>query len=554
MNKKKVSTILAKARQVISTLTDKRIEKTMWSSPAGKKKLAKRLAAMLPPHKTYVEPFAGSAAVLFEKEPADTEVINDGDQEIVQAYRLIKRLTKERIERLRRMNWVGDVGRYKRIYDSRPKGDVAKLHRFLYITHFSYGRMRGRSFSPSSQGVKSNTIKRVEKYGPRLKNVAIHGGGYERVVRQYDSKNTAFYLDPPYAGYDARVGESKFDEEKFFNVLKSIKGKFLLTYGIRGKLPKLLKGSGFHVKRIRTRRDIRAMRGAKGPSVLTQLVVTNYAPVKKQLDALTEDGWEIEDWTLDASDSSCAVDNPDAATESEPTSKEQWSRAYINDLPDSAFLYIEPGGEKDEDDKTVPRTLRHFPVRNHEGELDVPHVRNAIARIPQSKIPGISDEDLEKLRGQARKLLAEAKENLTKSADFDFVKEVPLIKGADPKDERYVLGIVLEPEVVDSQGDIYSTGEIRHAAHRFMETFQGLGLMHRFRVDGQVKILESYLAPVDFEIAGTRIRQGTWLLAVRILSDELWDQVKDGVLTGFSIGGSARRVPEAPQTQEGEAA
>jgi len=31
---------------------------------------------------------------------------------------------------------------------------------------------------------------------------------------------------------------------------------------------------------------------------------------------------------------------------------------------------------------------------------------------------------------------------------------------------------------------------------------------------------------------------------VRILSDELWEQVKDGQLTGFSIGGSARRVPE----------
>ena len=30
----------------------------------------------------------------------------------------------------------------------------------------------------------------------------------------------------------------------------------------------------------------------------------------------------------------------------------------------------------------------------------------------------------------------------------------------------------------------------------------------------------------------------------RSLSDELWDRVKDGQLTGFSIGGSARRVPE----------
>ena len=131
-----------------------------------------------------------------------------------------------------------------------------------------------------------------------------------------------------------------------------------------------------------------------------------------------------------------------------------------------------------------------------------------------------------------------------------FTKAIPLIKGVDPGDERYVLGIVLEPEVVDAQGDIYSAAEVRQAAHRFMEEFGGLGLMHRFRVNDQVKVLESYLAPVDFVVGETSVRKGTWLLAVRILSDELWEQVKDGQLTGFSIGGSARRVPEDERSAE----
>lgn len=126
-----------------------------------------------------------------------------------------------------------------------------------------------------------------------------------------------------------------------------------------------------------------------------------------------------------------------------------------------------------------------------------------------------------------------------------FDKPSRLVKGVDPNDERFVLGIVLEPEVVDAQGDIYSVEEIRAAAHRFMEDFGGLGLMHRLRVNGQVKVLESFLAPTDFTVGDLEIRKGTWLLAVRVLSDELWERVKSGDLTGFSIGGSARRVPEA---------
>lgn len=63
-----------------------------------------------------------------------------------------------------------------------------------------------------------------------------------------------------------------------------------------------------------------------------------------------------------------------------------WDTAFINDLPDSAFLFIEDGGEKDADGRTVPRGLRHFPVRDTAGAVDLPHLRNALARIPQSAL------------------------------------------------------------------------------------------------------------------------------------------------------------------------
>jgi DNA adenine methylase len=131
-----------------------------------------------------------------------------------------------------------------------------------------------------------------------------------------------------------------------------------------------------------------------------------------------------------------------------------------------------------------------------------------------------------------------------------IAKTSRIIKGVDPGDERYVLGIVLEPETVDAQGDIYSHAEVRSAAHRFMADFGGLGLQHRHRVNDQVKILESYIAPADLTLGDVHVRQGTWLMAVRVLSDALWAQVKGGDLTGFSIGGSARRYPEILQNSE----
>lgn len=66
--------------------------------------------------------------------------------------------------------------------------------------------------------------------------------------------------------------------------------------------------------------------------------------------------------------------------------KAVWSTAYVNGLNDSAFAVIEPGGSKDEEGKTVPRSLRHFPHHDSGGNLDAPHVRNGLARVPQSSL------------------------------------------------------------------------------------------------------------------------------------------------------------------------
>src|SRR6516164_4374210 len=67
----------------------------------------------------------------------------------------------------------------------------------------------------------------------------------------------------------------------------------------------------------------------------------------------------------------------------------------INDLPDSDFAYIEPGGTKDDEGKTVPRSLRHFPIH------DAAHVRNALARLSTSPF---EDKARPKVEAAAKKM------------------------------------------------------------------------------------------------------------------------------------------------------
>lgn len=58
-----------------------------------------------------------------------------------------------------------------------------------------------------------------------------------------------------------------------------------------------------------------------------------------------------------------------------PVLGEEWSRARINELPDSAFAVVEvaPNGTK----------IRHLPHHDEDGNLDLPHLRAALSRIGQ---------------------------------------------------------------------------------------------------------------------------------------------------------------------------
>ena len=56
----------------------------------------------------------------------------------------------------------------------------------------------------------------------------------------------------------------------------------------------------------------------------------------------------------------------------------KWTRAYINSLPDSAFIYIETGYKEG-----MYKRARHLPYKDDTGKIDVPHLRNALSRCTQ---------------------------------------------------------------------------------------------------------------------------------------------------------------------------
>jgi phage I-like protein len=72
-----------------------------------------------------------------------------------------------------------------------------------------------------------------------------------------------------------------------------------------------------------------------------------------------------------------------------------WDDEYMDNLPDSCFAYIKPGGEKDEGGRTKPRELRMLPYKDMQGEVDQSHLRSAMSKMEQEDM---SDEEKAKVR------------------------------------------------------------------------------------------------------------------------------------------------------------
>jgi hypothetical protein len=105
------------------------------------------------------------------------------------------------------------------------------------------------------------------------------------------------------------------------------------------------------------------------------------------------------------------------------------------------------------------------------------------------------------------------------------------------KERREITAPVLVPEVVDAHGEIYSEEEVLKACRNFNAVCMKTNLQHMYQMeDDAAKFIESYVTPADMNVEGVIIKKGSWVATMKVKNDSLWQAVKEGEFTGFSIG------------------
>jgi hypothetical protein len=101
----------------------------------------------------------------------------------------------------------------------------------------------------------------------------------------------------------------------------------------------------------------------------------------------------VEKAKTDETPSETVEEKPEPELEKTDVEKAEWTTEYINTLPNSSFAVIEPAYLEG---KTEDKNARHLPFKDENGEVDLPHYRNALARVNQIKpiTDSISEEEL----------------------------------------------------------------------------------------------------------------------------------------------------------------
>lgn len=232
----------------------------------------------MPPHSCYVEPFVGGGALLFAREPAPVEVVNDINGELVCMYRVVQHHLEELVRQFRWALASRKMFEWAQMQRPETLTDVQRAARFLFLQRSSFaGKVSSRSYGTATTGTPRINLLRIEEELSaahlRLAEVYIEHLPWRECIERYDRPHTLHYCDPPYwqtEGYGVAFGWEQY--EALAEVMRTCSGKVMLSINDHPDVRRLFQG--FRTESIPTTYSMgnRSGSGAKR----TELVVLSW--------------------------------------------------------------------------------------------------------------------------------------------------------------------------------------------------------------------------------------------------------------------------------------
>jgi len=262
-----------------------RIASRFFPYTGGKHFLVKKLLPLIPPHRVYVEVFGGAAALLFAKQPSQEEVYNDIDSNLVNVFMVVRDRKDEFLKRLEWLPFSREL--YARFTKDLDEGKIIDpLERavaFFYCMRSCFAGRFGSGWAftrkgPSRASRWANVPESLASIAERIRKLDIDHLDFRQCIKNRDAPDVFFFLDPPYLDVKQanKLAMTEQDHVDLADLLLSVQGKWLLTYGNHPLIRRLYRNRGFVVQTIRSSMASRKWGQGLREGALVNLVIRNY--------------------------------------------------------------------------------------------------------------------------------------------------------------------------------------------------------------------------------------------------------------------------------------
>jgi DNA adenine methylase len=182
--------------------TREKVSKGAFPYPGGKSRSLGNLLPLLPYRNKYIELFGGSGVVFMNRKRSKCEVFNDKHAGLVDFFKSCREKPDDVIEYLKqfpfsREDFIDCRDTWVTTTDPLERG--CKWFYSIINSFTSQGRNFGRSLQDSSaKHLRREPI--IKEIAARFKDVLIENQDFMQLLKDYDSSDSVFYLDPPYIG------------------------------------------------------------------------------------------------------------------------------------------------------------------------------------------------------------------------------------------------------------------------------------------------------------------------------------------------------------------
>ena len=217
----------------------------------GKHRPADILLPRFPAHKTYIEAFAGGAALYVLRPPGDVEVINDINGELVDLYHVVQNHLEEFVRQFKWTPSSREVFQWLKETPARTLTNIQRAARFYYLQQSCFGgKFESQTFGTATTTPSGLNLLRLDESLSaahlRLASAYIENLEWHNCIERYDREHSFFYLDPPYWETEGYGVPFPFAEcERMASLLRGLKGCAIVSINDHPDISRVFDGFEF---------------------------------------------------------------------------------------------------------------------------------------------------------------------------------------------------------------------------------------------------------------------------------------------------------------------